>query len=150
MAKDSGAILCSLVCMCIMLIPPGLAAVVIGVQNYGDPCQGHDPTGLRLDDWCIIAGSVLLGMASSILLAALISFLKKDWTTAVSVATFVFIVLCCLFYSAWNVTGIVLLARSNGACIKDNTQLGGMVVALFVLASIQASVVGRTSVSIID
>jgi hypothetical protein len=116
-----------------------IASIIIGFEEAGDSCQRPDKTGLSLANWLQITG--ITGLSVNFVMAGFLCCLGRDGDRLVfdEVAAVGFIVtaiLNILFTIAWFVIGIVLMARSDGACVVDSTSLGVMAMIMVVLQGI--------------
>lgn len=110
-----------------------LASIIIGFEEAGDSCQRPDKTGLSLANWLQITG--ITGLSVTFVMAGFLCCLG-NYDQNADLATIGFLVtaiLNILFTIAWFVMGIVLMARSDGACVADSTSLGVMAMIMVVL-----------------
>ena len=107
------------------------ASIIIGFVEANDPCQRSDSTGLILATWLKVCGFV--GYGTNIILGAcLIATIQADNEFALVAYVISSLINIC-FTVAWFVVGIVLVARSDGACVVDSTSLGVMAMIEIVL-----------------
>ena len=141
MAGDSSArclMMSFSLCFASFYFATGIASLVVAYQDGDNPCQHADKTGITLRQWNYVKGSIDLFCGAMIVFIAWVGTKKNDdgcMAGCVVMSTIVFL-LVGFFSLAWFVIGIVILARSNGACVVDSTDIGNMTLAALILTTI--------------
>lgn len=128
MAKSAGPVLLFVLACTLGFY---IASIVIGFQEADDDCQRHDKTGLTLATWLQVTGIVGLCVNIVISCCLYVAISQESQIAFLSFAGLTLLNVC--FTLAWFVVGIVLIARSDGACVVDSTSLGVMSMIMIVL-----------------
>jgi len=138
---SKGVAVCVGVCLSALLSAVGIACLVIAANDGNNPCQGHDATNLNLKDWLIGYGVSDLIFVGILWICAGMVFGCDMEQFGAGLGTAA-VVLWGLFKFCWTIVGIVVLARSNGKCVADGTDIGVMVVVALAMQVLSGCTVG--------
>ena len=112
-------------CMLSFAIP----SIIFGIEEHDNPCQKH--TSIKtLSEWLIISGAEQIGfIVLAIFLLAIIFIRESDFFDGLLLLTTIAQI---VFKLVWSIVGIIVLAKSSGDCVIDETDLGNMAIAALV------------------
>lgn len=99
--------------------------MIIANTDGDNDCQGHDKSGLTLQDWLFgisIADFGLMGILGLFGLAAL----ATGGSGVVAAGAMTSTMIWSLFKFVWWIVGIVIVSRSHGECIAKGEDIGVM------------------------
>jgi hypothetical protein len=117
--------------LALFFMAPGIASLIISSTDGNNACQGHDRTGLSLQDWTLAFGLADMALAATVVLAGLVALAFHQVNYATGCGLVVSALWGC-FKFVWFLIGIVILSRSHGDCVAEGEDIG--IITLFDLA----------------
>lgn len=107
---------CFIGCVSTIFIGLGVAEVVLAYSEPAD-CFKDDPTGIDVEQWLL--GSGWSHICSMLVLCITAPYIMDGH--GIGMIGGCLGGMAATFNTAWDVVGIVMLARSSGECLKHNT-----------------------------
>jgi hypothetical protein len=100
--------------------------------------------------WLTVSGGLDIGIIGfCLLMMGCVAICSEDGCQTFAMVILTVIMACyMLFQTAWFIIGVVILARSNGACVAEGSSLGVMMIirlALFLLPMLTSTKVGTAN-----
>jgi hypothetical protein len=128
---DKSGIACALLIMLSGGLAFNIASIVVAVGNPNDACEGHDKTGVSLYAWLLVTG--IVGLAMTVLFGCTAYGYFAEENECCAVFGFIAQILSGMFFCAWFILGIVIVARSHAKCVDDSTPIGVMTTIMLVI-----------------